>query len=312
MAWRRQKRLQFVSEAQSEGRTREIYHEIKQALGIPQVHPYFQALAAHPRLLELYWAAAKPVIESQEFFGVARRLGADAYTRVHNYFRIPDLGSAMRKAGLTDAAMQELTTVVELYHYTNAPLLLLVAEQMLAFDGSCTPHGTCTQPADHPVFSELPISVEEHAAPAPTRRIYEEMKHLLGCSFVPADYCALARWPDFLHAYWSALRPIARSPLYQQSQHGIRQTALSLVDELPATPQLTLLTLEENGVDEEGVTYAVHVTERFLQLLSSQIMNVALARIGLDGGNEWAEAKPERSTAAGMPIPKDIAAEPAA
>jgi len=311
MAWRRQKRLQFVSEAQAEGRTREIFDEVKRALGIPQVHPYFQAMAAHPRLLELYWAAAKPVIESQEFFGVARRLGADAYTRVHNYFQIPDLSAAMREAGLTDAAMQELTTVVELYHYSNAPMLLLVAEQMLAFDGSCSPHGTCTQPADHPVFSELPVSVEEHAAPAPTRRIYEEMKHLLGCSFVPADYCALARWPDFLNAYWTALKPVARSPLYQQSQHGIRQTALSLVDELPNTPQLTLLALEENGAEEEEVTYAVQVTERFLQLLSSQVLNVALARIGLDGGNEQREVKAEK-TAAAVVIPKDVLGEPAA
>src|ERR671922_534395 len=68
----------LVGEQEAEGSTREIFSEIKQALGVPHVNLVFQAYAAHPRFLELHWRATKPILGTQEFFQLADRLRAEA------------------------------------------------------------------------------------------------------------------------------------------------------------------------------------------------------------------------------------------
>ena len=55
---------------------------------------------------------------------------------------------------------------------------------------------------------ECPIFVDEEMAPAPTRKIFDELKRTFGMPVVNSDYRALARWPDFLQAYWDVLKPI--------------------------------------------------------------------------------------------------------
>src|SRR5262245_60986507 len=135
-----------------------IFNDIKEALGVPLVNVIFQAYAAHPKFLELHWKAAKPVVETHEFFTLAERLRAEAYTRMHNYFAIPDLCARMTDLSFSAGARHELTDVVELFNYNNPLLLLLAAAQMQAFDKTV---GTATQtrPALHPVIKEKPVLV---------------------------------------------------------------------------------------------------------------------------------------------------------
>ena len=87
----RKHKLHLVREHEAEGRIAEIFGEIREALGIPHVNVIFQTFASFPEFLDLFWRALKPALETQEFFSFSERLGAEAYTRVHNYFSIPDL-----------------------------------------------------------------------------------------------------------------------------------------------------------------------------------------------------------------------------
>ena len=48
-------------------------------------------------------------------------LRADAYTRMCNYFRIPDFTAGLRSSGTKELA--ELANVVELFHYNNPDLI---------------------------------------------------------------------------------------------------------------------------------------------------------------------------------------------
>lgn len=281
----RKRRLPLLREADASGRTLEIFQEIKTALGVPHVNVIFQAYGAYPRFLESMWKTLRPAVETQNFFHHADRLRAEAYTRTHNYFPVPDLCSSIRDIHFSAGAQHELTDVVELFHYNNPLLLLIAALQLQAFEDGPTQRRSAATGAEHPVILGKPVQITEESAPAPTRKIYDDIKRTLGVAFVNTDYQALARWPDFLSMYWNAFKRMATSPLYGESRHSLRESALTLASDLPNAPQLSVEHMQEIGLAADEISAAIHITEEFLDHLSGLVLNVAFAKIALEGGN---------------------------
>jgi hypothetical protein len=211
-------------------------------------------------------------------------LRAEAYTRMHNYFAIPDLCERMTDLSFSTGARHELTDVVELFNYSNPLMLLLATAQMQAFD-KAVGRQIAVHPALHPVFKERPVLVEEESASSPTKKIFEDIKRTLNVPVVNTDYRALARWPDFLRDYWTLLKATAQSPLYKEHCQALRASAAGLVQEFPRAFELTIAQLQDAGLSDEDVEAAVRITELFVKLLSGLVLNVAVAKIGLEGGN---------------------------
>jgi hypothetical protein len=282
MAWKRHK-LHAIRDSEADDATHEIYSEIKAALGIPYVSTMFQVFASFPVFFLLFWERARPVAETAEFFSVAERLAAEAYTRMHNYFNIPDLAWKVEKMEFSAGAQGELKRAVELYHYSHPLLLELCAALMQAFENpeAAVREGT---PAQQPAPREKPILVEEEDAPPETRRIYEELKRTLGTPFLNTCYIHLGRWPDFLGEYWESLKPVLASPLFEQHYRALRESALALAAELPQPIQLSTSELEEAGMSHDDVSDIVQATDSFLDVLSKQTLNLEFAKIGLEGG----------------------------
>lgn len=285
MSWKKGNRLPQVTEAQAEGRTREIYEEVKQALGLPHVNVMCQVYGGFPQFLNLHWETFKPVVETRRFFELAERLRADAYTRMHNYFAIPNLGEALNELHFSEGASKELTDVIDLFQYSNPLLLLLATAQMQSFEGAIGDSSAAREQAAHPVFGLRPILIHEETAPAHVKKIYEEIKRTFSMPVVSMDCRAMARWPDFLRAYSDALKNVVDSPLYHQCQNGIRETAWALTRELPGPIELSVSTLEETGVDESDISSIVRISDMFVHGLSSLTLNISMAKIGLEGGN---------------------------
>jgi hypothetical protein len=281
----------LVREHQADGFVREIFQQMRGVCGVPHVSVVFQAYAAHPKFLELHWRVAKPLLETQEFFSLAERLRAEAYTRMHNYFRIPDLCAQMTDLSFSPGARNELTDVAELFHFQNPVLLLLMAAQMQAFDKAAGREGEGTRPASHPEFNEKPVLVEEETASGAVKKIYDDIKRTLGVPIINTDFRALARWPDFLREYWTVLKSLVQSPVYIESCQGIRGSGLNLAHELPEPFELTVAQLQDAGLDDADVEAAVRLTETFLKVLSGQVLNMAVAKIGLEGGNVATSAR---------------------
>jgi plasmid maintenance system antidote protein VapI len=299
MSWKKHKL--HLEEASAQGRTAEIFAEIKHTLGVPHVNKLFQALAPFPEFFDLFWRTAKPALETQEFFSYSDRLAAEAYTRMHNYFpaldlqrkildlqnRIDlqskmDLQSKIEVLELSGEIHNELRQVVELYHYNYPLLLLLCAALEQAFENPNSVQRTGTVPARHPVFVAGPATVAEELAPPPTRRIYDEMKRTLGTPFLSNSYLNLGRWPDFLKAYWDSLKPMLRTPLYEQHRLAVRDSAISFAAELPEPLQLSTNQMAEAGVPEKDINRIVQLKDLFLDLMSKEVLNIALAKIGLE------------------------------
>jgi hypothetical protein len=281
----RKRRLPLLSESDASGRTLEIYEEIKLALGVPQVNVIFQAYGVYPRFLDLMWNQLRPALETQDFFQHADRLRAEVYTRMHNYFSVPDLGSGIRQIQFSTGAQHELTGVVELFHYNNPLLLLITALQIQAFEDGPAHRRVAKNRADHPVFAHQPVKVPEDSAPLPIKKTYDDIKRTLGVSFINTDYQAFARFPDFLNLYWNALKPAISSPLYGENKHALQESAMSLAGDLPNAPQLSVEHMQDAGLSEDEISAGIHITEEFLEVLSGLVLNIAFAKISLEGGN---------------------------
>ena len=277
-------KLALVREPEATGRVKEIFEELKQTLGIPLVPILYKAYAVYPKFLSRHWQAFKPLLLTEEFFDLCERLRADAYTRVHGYLKVPNLRSAMDSEQLSSGARHELIQEVELLYFLDEPVLLVSAIQMQAFDGPIGRTARTHSAGRVPMFPR-PVVVEENTAPPQTRKIYEEIKQVFSTPALNLDYRILARWPDFLNDYWNALKPTVTSPIYQQSAQRVQQTALSLARDIPIPIELTLAELEDAGVGHSDLLRIVQITERFVHIFSALMLNVAIAKIGLEGGN---------------------------
>jgi hypothetical protein len=284
MSWKKGQKLKLVAEDQVQGRTREIYDEIRQRLGVPHVYLMFQALAAYPTFLDLHWHAVGPVTLTQEFFNLGERLRADAYTRMHNYFSVPDLCDPLTGLNFSIDARREVTSVVDLYNYTSPLLLLLIAAQYQAFDAPVGQQKEASTPAVHPVFEGDTVLIPDNSVPPHVRQIYDDIKRTSDLPFAASSFRAFARWPDFLELYWHTLKAVLESPMYENALYGIRDSAFSLTREFPRVVEFSLTQLIEEGMHEDDIAAAVRITELFLRSLSALVLDVAFAKIAIEGG----------------------------
>lgn len=284
MPWRKGNRLKLVPENQAQGRVAEIYNEIRQNLGIPQVPAFFQAYAAFPVFFDLHWRALRPITANREFFLLAERLGADAYTRLHSYFAIADISESLAALNFSIGAREELRQIADLYHYCEPLVLLIVAAQFQAFDSPVGQKSVDTHPARPQTFPIQPVLIHEDIAPPSTRQIFDEMRRSLELPLIPMALRAFARWPDFLQMYWAALKTVVQSPVYEGCHYGVRETAFALTREFPGILDLTLTQLAEAGLHNEDIASIVRLTESFMTVVSGLVLNVAFAKIAIEGG----------------------------
>lgn len=284
MPWKKIK-LNLVPEKHAEGRTREIFEEIKQTLGVPYVSTFFRALASFPQFLDLFWSAAKPVVSTQEFFSFSERLGAEAYTRVHNYLSAPQLQNGSIEAHFSNNDGTGLHQVVELYQHSSPMLLLICAALIQEFENPGREAQQGTPISSQEKLLEIALITEEDAAPAASRKILEDIKRTLNTPFLSSCYLNLGQSPEFLKRYWESLKPVLRTPAYEQHRMAILESALSLADELPEPLQLSVSQMEEAGVLFDDIHRIAQIAELFLEVLSRQVLNMAFAKICLE--SEW-------------------------
>jgi hypothetical protein len=278
-------KLKLVDESEATGRAGQIFGEVRQALGVPYTGLVFRAYGAYPLFLDLFWTSVQSATADARFFLLADRLRATAYTRVYSYFSVPDFCLRAEQMRLSAGARRELTDTVDLLYYYNALQLLLAAVALQAFDKPVGRVPSASNPAEHAEFRVRPVLVDEGAATPRVARTYDEIKRTFGAPVVNTDFRAFARFPDFLEDFWAVLRPLTESPLYAESQFGVQDAAIALAREFPGEVNLTKERLEKAGIDDDTVAAVVRATELFMKILSSSLLNLALAKIGLDGGS---------------------------
>jgi Halocarboxylic acid dehydrogenase DehI len=284
MPWNRNK-LRMVSESEAQGETARIYAELKETLGIPHVSMAFRILAAFPRFFPLFWQCAQPLLQTGEFFTAADQIRIQAYSQMRSSFDVPDLGSKLVEFEFTPRAQEEIRDVVELYEYVNPVLLLVMAALVQGFEhpeSLPSKHGHL--PVHHLRHPSRPILVDERVAPEPTRKLYDDIKQTMGTPYLNTSYITFGRWPDFLAEYWRSLKPMIGTPSYEKARVALREFALNAANDLPEAIHLSRATLDKAGVSNEERSIALQTVHFFLDLLGKQVLNIAFARVGLEGG----------------------------
>lgn len=291
MSWRKGVRLTLVPEHHASGSTAIVFREIKELLGIPYVPMSFQAFAAYPRFLELLWSTIQPLLGTRELFQLAGRLRAEVYTRVHNYFAVPDFEHLAKTPQLAD--------VLDVLMYADPVLFLLLSAQQQSFDGPVGSLGT-PHPAEHQRFSTNVDPLDYDTAPADIRKLYDDMRRLRNQSYVDSDEQALARFPQFFTTYSHALKSVLQSPLYEPSQLAVREAAYSLAGDLPMVIELEYGRMAAGKLSASEITAVVRLTEALVCAMSATLLNITFAKIALEGGNRPQAAIPLVSTPHGQ------------
>ncbi len=256
----------------------------------------FVSLAPWPRFLPAVWKALKPAVDTGDYFQAAERLQADAYTRMFNYFYIPDLRARAEED--SPAKSRELSDLVELFQVRAALFLLFFALEARAMGG---PVGCPRSPAPAPVRPLFPkVQWQDPSLERDLNPHSEGMRAALQSSFLNPEYQALCRWPAFFDAYSSCLQPVLESPLYTDWQLSTRSLAWHLAQELPVAVELSSQHLSRAGLKQQDLSAVAEMIDLFLKNLSGLLLNMAVARIGLEKGSRPSAAPAPREKAASL------------
>ena len=295
MRWKGENRLKLVSEAEAPPATRQIFDEVRHALGAPVVPKLYQAYAAFPEFLALHWEAFRPVLRSRQFFLLGARLAAESYTRAHNYFAVR--ATATADAPAEPAGALPMAQVLDYYQYLDPLLLLIATAQLCALEGPIGQEQAAPDAGQHPSFPIAPRLLSDTETPADVRRIWEERCRILSLAFVSDEHRALAYWPGFYQEYWSQLKDLLQSPLYADCQSRIVESAWGLARELPLKVEMDISSLLEAGLDDDVLSDLAQTNEALVEALSGLVLDVSFARIASEGGTR-SEARPSSKTPA--------------
>ena len=277
MPWRKGNRLHLVSESEAGGQTAHVFSEAKAALGIGYVPLAWQAFAAYPKFLDVLWSTLRPVLGTREFFELASKLRAEAYTFIHNYFKVPALEEGHPRARAS-ALAEQLGTI-------EAAMLLLMTVQMQAFEG---PVGVdCEyQPADRTVQSLTPEFIVVEDAPPSVRRALDDMRMAADLPYYSDNLRAFAQSPDMLLAVWHTLKPAMHSVFYEQAVLSMRESAWNSSQQIPRQVEMEYSRLIEAGVTGDEIAVVTRLPDVLVRGSAIGVLNAAFIKIGLEGGNQ--------------------------
>ena len=106
--------LRFVSEEEATGRTREIYEELKDSLGI--VPNIYRALANNEHILETFWENRKRIMDQDTLDPAIKEWLAWATVAINNAkFGVDTHTARLKKMGYTDEQIVEALAVINYF-----------------------------------------------------------------------------------------------------------------------------------------------------------------------------------------------------
>ena len=274
MPWRKGNRLHLVTESEASGQVAQVFSEAKAALGIGYVPLAFQAFAAYPSFLAYQWKTLRPLLGTREFFELASRVRAEAYTFVHNYFKVPGL-----------SALPQAAAIAEQMWSAEAEILLLMTVQVQALDGPIGVAGD-HRPADRVAQSVAPSFITVESAPAPMRRLLDEIRMEAELPYYSDALRAVAQTPDLLYSAWHALKPAMQSIFYEQAVLRMRESAWNCSQEIPLVIEMEYSSVAETGVSTDEISAVTRLTDLMVRGSAVSLLNAAFVKIGLEGGNQ--------------------------
>lgn len=280
--------LSIVGEGQASEEVRDCFDEITSSLGFPVVNVIFRAFAKYPRFLLLQWETLKPNTLTQDFFDKTEVIRRRALGIVREHFEVNDQRAELRMRGSSDDAIKTIKAVLDFFLYCDPFLLLMVSALQSSLSGApirgkpwahLLPHYTL------PTRTQEVTLVDMEEAPPPVQTVYREVLAVCGLPFVPSDYRAAARWPEYLELAWKDWKPKISAQTYRREVQALNDLAVELVRDMPFPLLLSTQVLRKSRFTPAQISDILATVDLFQGLLPGLITNVAAFKIGLEGGN---------------------------
>jgi len=270
----------------TDDRLRETYKDIKHGFRVPIVVETFQAWAAVPRFLELLWRRLRPNVLSLAFIDGSRGLSA-MVDRTVAAWPIGDDAATLRGRGVGETDLRHMRAISDMFFIMDHKLIVLAQAVRLALDGEDIGGAGIHNEADEREHKEpdfrglaLPLIGERDAA-FRARSIFEALKATVALSFVPCEYRAMARYPDWLDVWWIGFKAEAARQHYRTLRDDVTREAVERARQLPYRVRLGADIMLNYKIADADRRKLIDVTRALCDILSTLCVSVAIARRGL-------------------------------
>ena len=255
--------------------------EAARTLRSPYVPEALARLGRAEGYLDAVWPQLAPCVDTAGFLGSALYMADMAADAVEEVYR-PILSRESLLAGaLTEDDLAQLERVLDVFHWVQPQLLLLLAALAEGWDKPTVGgQGKFEERADSERESQHLTTAIEFASPSAGP--LPEIAELLQTDTPPELYRAVAVWPGYLEAAWNELQHMVAYPLFRQRGRALYFYARSSSRFLAQPVSVSREALREQGVSDAALDEARAVLDGALPALAMMMMHCSAMRVGLD------------------------------
>ena len=260
--------------------TGELLAEMRRALRLPFTPQPIVRLAEAEGYLAYVWPQLAPSVETAGFLGSARYMADMALDAVEAVYEPVLSRASLVEGGMTAAALDALAGVIDLFHYTQPQLLLLLAALAEAWDRDAVGGQGRLEAREASAREDAHVALRLELV-APGAPPLPAVAEALGVEAAPDLYRAVAAWPRYLEATWEELEHLVAYPEFRRRGRALyfyaRSGARFLARPLRANPAA----LREAGLDEAAIASARRTLDAALPAVATMMMHAEAMRAGL-------------------------------
>ena len=203
---KQQESVPSILESDATGEVADIYADIRKTLGTSVVNLIWRNLATMPGALQWTWSAVRPL-----YLGPA----AAHAEAVRSTLALPEVSQlsrdAMTEAGITDAALAEIRTILDGYYHTNALALVILSALLQRYDPVAVDAVQAAGTVPVQTEIELPKLPPMASLSLETQRLIVELNTFgedTDPFLIASMYRHLAYWPPYLALVQTMLAPL--------------------------------------------------------------------------------------------------------
>lgn len=257
-----------------------LREDVRLALRSPYLPTAVDRLAAVEGYLEVVWPKVKSSVETAGFIGSALYMTDMALDAVEQVYEPVFTRDDLHAAGASEGDLAALEGVIDVFHYVQPQVLLVVAALAEAMGRDQV--GGYGKPDPRPLAEreQRHLAITIPAAPEDTPPL-PEVCDALGLASAPDLYRAVAATPGYLGVAWEELQHLAAYPDFRRRGRGLyyyaRSGARFLAEPLRANPDA----LREAGLDDATIEAARAALDESLPAIAMMMMHAEAMRLGL-------------------------------
>ena len=231
--------------------------------------------------LDAVWPQLAPSVDTAGFLGSALYMADMALGAVEEVYDEPTLSrESLLAGGLSEADLDRVIAVLDVFHWLQPQLLLLLAALAEAHDAPSVGGQGRPEPREPSEREQAHIDTPVDLA-SPQAGLLPEVPVELQLDAPPDLYRAIAVWPGYFDAVWDELQHLVAYPLFRQRGRALYFYARSSTRFLAQPLRADEDALRAAGVGAEAIAEARAVVDAALPALATMMMHCTALRLGL-------------------------------